>query len=270
MGPYLFYVPETNSGNELKSKTLLHALLAELLGTLFLVLVGCGSCIGHGYRCSQGKDSKDDVVDVDIVRISLAFGLAVATLAQSIGHISGCNINPAVTVGLVTGRKMGVAKGVLYIIAQCTGALIGAGILQNAAPEGMQGSVGLGNTNLGPGVSEGQGVAIEFLITFILVMVVFGAAADENNQINVKGSAPLAIGLSISACHLFAIPFTGSSMNPARSFGPAAITKFESHHWVYWMGPILGGMCAGMVYQMVFRMTKPDSYSTIDVTEEKA
>ena len=128
--PYLFYVPEANSENELKNKKLLHALLAELLGTLFLVLVGCGTCMGHGYRCSQGEDSKDDVVDVDIVRISLAFGLAVATLAQSIGHISGCNINPAVTVGLVTGKKMGVAKGALYIIAQCAGALIGAGILQ--------------------------------------------------------------------------------------------------------------------------------------------
>ena len=128
--PYFVYIPDTNDVNELKNKKLLHALLAELLGTLFLVLVGCGSCMGHGYRCSQGNDPEDEVVDVDIVRISLAFGLAVATLAQSIGHISGCNINPAVTVGLVTGRKMGIAKGVLYIIAQCAGALIGAGILQ--------------------------------------------------------------------------------------------------------------------------------------------
>ena len=127
--PYLFYTPGT-ALNELKSAKLIHALLAELLGTLFLVLVGCGSCMGHGYRCTQGKDPGDTEVAVDIVRIALAFGLAVATLAQSIGHISGCNINPAVTVGLVTGRKMGIAKGVLYIIAQCIGALIGAGILQ--------------------------------------------------------------------------------------------------------------------------------------------
>ena len=128
--PYFVSISETNYVNELKEKKLLHALLAELLGTLFLVLVGCGSCMGHGYRCTQGEDPKDEIVDVDIVRISLAFGLAVATLAQSIGHISGCNINPAVTVGLVTGRKMGIAKGALYIVAQCVGALIGAGILQ--------------------------------------------------------------------------------------------------------------------------------------------
>jgi len=124
---HLYYTPGTTT-NELKSGKLLHALLAEFLGTAFLVLVGCGSCMGHGYKCAPGQESK--IADVDIVRIALAFGLAVATLAQSIGHISGCNINPAVTVGLVAGRKMSIAKGVLYIIAQCIGAVVGAGILK--------------------------------------------------------------------------------------------------------------------------------------------
>ena len=129
--PYVIYTPGPKKDlNELKDPKLLHALIAELIGTLFLVLVGCGSCMGHGYRCSQGSNPTDTEVAVDITRIALAFGLSVATLAQSIGHISGCNINPAVTVGLVTGRKMGIAKGILYIIAQCIGALIGAGILQ--------------------------------------------------------------------------------------------------------------------------------------------
>ena len=129
--PYVLYTPGPKKDlNELKDPKLLHSLIAELIGTLFLVFIGCGSCMGHGYRCSQGNNSKDTEVAVDITRIALAFGLAVATLAQSIGHISGCNVNPAVTVGLVTGRKMGIAKGILYIIAQCLGALIGAGILQ--------------------------------------------------------------------------------------------------------------------------------------------
>ena len=127
--PYLVYVPGTTI-NELKYGKLLHCLFAELIGTLFLVLIGCGSCMGHGYLCPPAKDLDMKEANVDIVRIAFAFGLVVATLAQSIGHISGCHINPAVTVGLVTGRKMGVAKGSLYIVIQCVGALIGAGILQ--------------------------------------------------------------------------------------------------------------------------------------------
>ena len=127
--PYLVYVPGTTI-NELKDGKLLHCLFAELIGTVFLVLIGCGSCLGHGYLCPPAKDLDMKEANVDIVRIAFAFGLVVATLAQSIGHISGCHINPAVTVGLVTGRKMGVVKGSLYIVLQCVGALIGAGILQ--------------------------------------------------------------------------------------------------------------------------------------------
>ena len=127
--PYLLYTPGSKL-SEIKSTKLLNSLLAELLGTLFLVLIGCGSCMGHGCKCAKSQGDTCTEVDLDITRISLAFGLAVATIAQSIGHISGCHVNPAVTVGLVTGRKMGIAKGVLYIIAQCIGALIGAGILQ--------------------------------------------------------------------------------------------------------------------------------------------
>lgn len=263
--PYLLYTPGTKL-SEIQTTKVLNSLLAELLGTLFLVLIGCGSCMGHGCRCAEGQGEICTEVDLDIVRIALAFGLAVATLAQSIGHISGCHVNPAVTVGLVVGRKISIAKGVLYIIAQCVGALIGAGILQVISPAHMQGECGLGNTSLSKGVGVGAGVAIEFFITFFLVLVIYGAAVDENNQINVKGSAPLAIGLSITACHLFAVPFTGSSMNPARSFGPAVITGCFQHHWVYWVGPCLGGTCAGMVYQMLFKMSKPEQYSSVDIS----
>ena len=121
--PYLLLTPETGE-NEIKDPKLLHMLLAELLGTLFLVLVGCGSCMGA-----------DTEADVDFVRIALAFGVTVATMAQSIGHISGCNINPAITAGLIVGRKIGIIKGFLYIVAQCIGAIVGAGLLQVAPIE---------------------------------------------------------------------------------------------------------------------------------------
>ena len=116
--PYMLLAPGTGE-SEIKDPRLLHSLLAELLGTLFLVLIGCGSCMGA-----------DPSADAAYVRIALAFGITVASMAQSVGHISGCNINPAITAGLVVARKMGVVKGFLYIIAQCIGAIIGAGFLQ--------------------------------------------------------------------------------------------------------------------------------------------
>lgn len=234
-------------------------LAAEFLGTMFLVLVGCGSCMGGDAA--------------DIVRIAFAFGVTVATIAQSIGHISGCHINPAVTFGLVFGRKIGILKALLYIVFQCVGALIGAGLLKLLAPEDVRGAAGLGMTSLNEHLNVGQAFGIEFLITMVLVLVVFGAAADDDNTPNVKGSAPLAIGLSITTCHLFAIPFTGSSMNPARTFGPAVVLGAWDNHWVYWLGPILGGITASLVYQMVLkapRVNKADDYTPVALSDKQA
>ena len=216
---------------------------------MFQVLVGCGSCLGAN-------------LDYDIVKIALCFGVTVATLAQSLGHISGCHVNPAVTAGLITGAKVsselsqsvspsfclqiGVLKGLLYVVAQCVGAIVGAGILAILIP-------GEAGTNSLTNVSAGQGFGIEFIITMVLVLVVFAAAADENNSGSVKGSAPLAIGLSITTCHLFAIPLTGSSMNPARTLGPSVVFNSWANHWVYWVGPILGGVTAALIYQLVLK-----------------
>ena len=215
------------------------------------MLVGCGSCLGANLK-------------YDIVKIALCFGVTVATLAQSLGHISGCHVNPAVTAGLITGAKVsqglrasprlffslqiGAVKGLLYVVAQCVGAIVGAGILSILIPSsGPVGASGLTK------ISAGQGFGIEFIITMVLVLVVFAAAADGNNSGSVKGSAPLAIGLSITTCHLFAIPLTGSSMNPARTLGPSVIFSSWDNHWVYWVGPILGGVTAALIYQLVLK-----------------
>merc|ERR1719481_501142 len=197
---------------------------------MMLVLVGCGSCSG-------GDDKDSNISDqANIVRIALTFGITVATIAQSIGHVSGCHINPAVTAGLLVGGKIGLVKGLLYILSQSLGAILGAATLAALLPSSVRGVSGLGVTSLNEETSIGQAFGIEFLISLILVLVVYGAAADSNND--VKGSAPLAIGLSITACHLWAIPYTGSSMNPARSLGPSVITSQFTNLWLYWLAPI--------------------------------
>jgi len=271
---------EDFSGNALKNT--LAACAAEMIGTMFLNLVGCGSALNHGG---------------DFVRIAMCFGVTVATMAQSIGHISGCHINPAVTAGLLVGRKIGLIKAILYIVSQCIGAVIGTGLLlvfypselavpgvnsktnvacgtvlrANAAPvDGECGWPGyLGVTGLGKGISAGQGFGIEFFITFVLILVVFGAAADDHAAAASKGSAPLAIGLSITTCHLFAIPLTGSSMNPARSFGSAVIANNWGAHWVYWLGPICGGICASILYNLILRAEDPAEGEPKPATKEE-
>lgn len=238
------------------------ALVAEVVGTMMLVLVGCGSCSG-------GDDKDSDISDqANIVRIALTFGITVATIAQAVGHVSGCHINPAVTAGLIVGQKIGIVKGLLYVLAQSLGAILGASILVVVLPQDndVRGVSGLGVTGLS-NVSPGQGFGIELLITMVLVLVVFGAAADPNNE--VRGSAPLAIGLSITAAHLWAIPYTGSSMNPARSLGPSVVTGDFNNHWVYWVGPISGGVLAAILYQLVFQAApKKDKYQGV-AAEEK-
>ncbi|KAL7637053.1 UNVERIFIED_CONTAM: hypothetical protein RMT77_012811 [Armadillidium vulgare] len=233
-----------------KGMGLWKALIAEFIGTLFLVFVGCGSCIG----------AWSDTYEASVVQIALAFGITVATMAQCLGHISGCHINPAITCGLLVTRYVSVIRAILYIIAQCIGALAGAAILKAVIPHENHGA--LGTTAPASGVSAGQAFGIELLITFVLVLTVF-AVCDEQRT-DVKGSAPLAIGLSITACHLAAVKMTGSSMNPARSFGPAVLIGIWSSHWVYWAGPIAGGILAAILYTWILR----DKVETFEISNE--
>jgi len=235
---------------EIKKKKVAFAkeLAAEFLGTMLLVIIGCGSAISGDEDDGEGQLDEQ----AQYVRIALAFGFAVATIAQTVGHISGCHINPAITVGLVAGAKVEVIRGIAYVVVQILGGLLGGALLMALVPEESRGKGGLGSTQLGEGVSAAQGFGIEFVISFVLVMVVFGAAADGNNAANVKGSPPLAIGLSITACHLFAIPLTGASMNPARTLGSNAIAGKWKDIWIYLLAPSLGGLVAGLLYQGVF------------------
>jgi len=227
------WLPEVGVG-EVKKIRVIYELLAEMIGTMVLVFFSCGSAAGG-----------------NVVRYSLTFGFTVATMAQAIGHVSGCHINPAVTLGLFVGKKIGLIKSLLYIVAQCIGSLIGAALLLVIQPPTSNGKIP-GITHLN-GVNAGQGFLIEFVITFVLVLTVYAAAGDESNKDSVKGSSPLAIGLAITIAHLFAGPLTGPSMNPARSLGPAIVGAELNDLWVYWVGPILGGVVGGITYQLAFQ-----------------
>lgn len=222
-------------------------LVAELVGTFLLTSIGVGACIELDGQRSH-------------ITIALAFGLLVATIVQAIGHVSGGHINPAVTAGLLVGGEIKVLKALCYIIVQVLGAVAGAALIRVAVPDDKVG--GFGMTLPGPGISETQAFLVETLVTFVLVFVVMGVC--DSRRSDVRGSAPLAIGLAVAAAHCAMIPFSGSSMNPARTFGPAVIMGIWDAQWVYWAGPILGAVLAGIIYRFIFRIGKAGENSSYD------
>ncbi|KAG5873193.1 hypothetical protein JTB14_002318 [Gonioctena quinquepunctata] len=223
------------------SKSIWKTLVAEFLGTLILVFIGCGSCISLNQPSSY-------------VQIALTFGLTIATLAQTIGHVSGCHINPAVTLSFFVTGDIKLLKALFYIIVQCIGALGGSALLYLILPEENVGTLGL--TSINNQISPEQGLLMETILTFLLLFVIH-AVCDPLRK-DIKGSAPLAIGLAVTATHLCGIQYTGSSINPARTFGPAVMMNSWENHWVYWVGPMLGGVTAGILYKIFFKVRKGD------------
>ncbi|XP_030629133.1 aquaporin-1-like [Chanos chanos] len=220
---------------ELKSKAFWRAVLAELLGMTLFIFLSITSAIGHPTDSSPAQ----------VVKVSLAFGLSIATLAQSLGHISGAHLNPAVTLGMLASCQISVLKAIMYIIAQMLGATLASGIIYGIRPDTVK---ALGLNTLSE-VTPSQGIGIELLATFQLVLCVI--ATTDKRRRDVMGSVPLAIGLSVCLGHLTAISFTGCGINPARSFGPAVILGDFTNHWVYWVGPMCGGVAAALVYDFL-------------------
>lgn len=213
------------------------ALPSEMLATLLITLLGCSTWIKF-----------EDGFVPSTVHVALTFGLAVATVVWIFSHISGGHANPAITIAALFTRRVSIIRGVLYIVAQIVGGILGAGILYGLTPDEYQ--EGLGINKLRGAVDEAQGFGVELIVTFLFVLTFFASQDDKRSDL--RGSAPLTIGLAATVGHLFAIPFTRAGMNPARSFGPALIVDMWDDHWVFWVGPLTGGLLAGLVYDYIF------------------
>ncbi|ESN93110.1 hypothetical protein HELRODRAFT_185178 [Helobdella robusta] len=229
----------TRNVRDLKDRVTWQSALAELLGTCILIVIGTGTCIGKDWEANTPT----------IVQISLTFGLAVATVVRCIGHVSGGHINPAVTCAMLATRRVTLSKAIIYIVSQCLGAIIGSAIVMAITPADYMGD--LGQTSVSSSIKAfPRAVAVEAFITFVLIFTIF-ASCDANRH-DLSGSTPLSIGFAVAFCHMFAIKYTGSSMNPARTFGPAVVGGTWEHHWVYWIGPITGAIFAGLIYEFIF------------------
>lgn len=219
-----------------KKSNIWRSLFAEFFGTMLLNFFGCGAVLSN-----------------NIVAIALAFGLVVAGVIQSIGHVSGGHINPAVTMGLLAIGKISLVKGILYVIVQCLGAIAGSGILYTVSTQNTTNLIGV--VSLAPGLVPFKGFAVELFLALILVLVVCGACDPAKPES--KGIAPLIIGLAVTVGHIVGIPRTGAGMNPARSLGSAVIMSNYENHWIYWIGPIIGGIIGAFIYTFAIKPANP-------------
>jgi aquaporin Z len=226
---------------------------AEFLGTFWLVFGGCGSAI----LAAKFLDAQNSNVNygIGLVGVALAFGLTVLTMAYAIGHISGCHLNPAVSVGLVVGGRFKAVDLVPYVIAQVLGGLAGAGVLYVIASgkAGFSASAGFASNGYGEhspgGYSMVACLVTEVVLTFMFLIIILGATDRRAPQ----GFAPLAIGLGLTLIHLIGIPVTNLSVNPARSTGTAVFAGGWAlvQLWLFWVAPIAGALLAAAVYRLL-------------------
>ncbi|MBO04917.1 MAG: aquaporin [Chloroflexi bacterium] len=227
---------------ELLSGNNLRGLAAELIATFMFVFMGIGAV---GAATTAGLS----LLPLDasgLIIIALGHGLGIFIGIVAIARITGAHLNPAVTISAIVSGNLGVIRGVSYIIGQLLGSIIAVFLLELfvwTTPE----AEGLGAHTLT--ISANEGLVIEFILTFFLVFTVFATAIDKRGN---AAFAPLAIGLVVFVDHLIAVPLTGASMNPARTLGPALIHGIWDDHWVYWVGPIVGGIAATLTYVLLF------------------
>jgi len=207
---------------------------AEFLGTFALCFVGQGAIV-----MQQALGTNQLLV------VAVAHGLALATMISALGQWSGAHFNPAVTLGFVATRRMSLTSAITYWVSQLAGAIAASFLLRSIVPGEAGEAVHFGVPMLAAGVSVGQGLLLEFVLTFFLVTAVWGTAVDERGS-KVGG---FAIGLTVCMDILIGGPLTGAAMNPARAFGAACASGVWTNHWLYWVAPMLGGAAAARVYK---------------------
>ncbi len=224
--------------------TIMKKYLAEMVGTMVLVLMGCGSAVFAGSAAGAVSTG------VGTLGVALAFGLAVVAMAYTIGGISGCHINPAITLGVLLSGRMSGKEAAMYIVFQVLGAIIGSAILWALVSTGAHGGPTATGSN---GFAEGmmvQAFIAEAVFTFIFVLVVLGSTDSEKGAGNLAG---LAIGLTLVLVHIVCIPITGTSVNPARSIGPALFQGGEalSQLWLFIVAPFVGAALSALVWNVL-------------------
>ncbi|XP_072105773.1 aquaporin-5-like isoform X1 [Mobula birostris] len=224
---------------EVYSESFWRALPAEFLGTAVLVFCGVASALGWAGQ------------QPDTLQVALGFGLAVSAASLCTQGVGAGHLNPAVSLALLLGLRISPLRALLSILMQGLGAIAACALLYVLTPPGVRGELGLSKPSAG--VTQVQALVIEVIVTFQLVLCVFVLSHKESNY---EGSAHLALGISVTLGHLVAIRFTGCSMNPARSLGPAVITSNFSQHWIFWVGPLLGGALAVIVYSFLLSPKK--------------
>jgi aquaporin Z len=226
--------------------------LAEFFGTFWLVFGGCGAAV-----LAAGVPN----VGIGYAGVALAFGLTVLTMAFAIGHISGCHLNPAVSLGLVAGKRFPASELLPYVVAQVLGAIAGSGVLYIIASgkEGFSLAGGFAANGFAAhspgGYSMGAALTAEIVLTFFFLMIILGSTDRRAPQ----GFAPIAIGLGLTLIHLIGIPVTNLSVNPARSTGPAVFVGGWAIEqlWLFWVAPLVGAVIAGVVYSIFAEAPDP-------------
>ncbi|KAM3368776.1 hypothetical protein ACQJBY_016978 [Aegilops geniculata] len=244
---------------ELTKWSLYRAVIAEFVATLLFLYITVATVIGYKHQADPAGPNAADAAcsGVGILGIAWAFGGMIFVLVYCTAGVSGGHINPAVTFGLFLARKVSLVRALLYIIAQCLGAICGVGLVK-----GFQSAFyvryGGGANELSSGYSKGTGLAAEIIGTFVLVYTVFSATDPKRSarDSHVPVLAPLPIGFAVFMVHLATIPITGTGINPARSFGAAVIYNNEKawdDHWIFWVGPFIGAAIAAAYHQYVLR-----------------